>query len=76
MLAGTVLHRSRLPLRTWLLAAFLVATTSGMNSLELGRALGIADQETAWLVLRRLRAAMSGAIAGPLRGPSRLTRHS
>lgn len=69
LLAGTVLHRSRLPLRTWLLAAFLVATTSGVNSIELGRALGIADQETNWLVLRRLRTAMSGALGAPLRSP-------
>lgn len=68
VLAGTVLHRSRLPLRTWLLAAFLIATTSGLNSIELGRALGIADQETSWLVLRRLRSAMSGALGERLRG--------
>lgn len=68
VLAGTVLHRTRLPLRTWFLAAFLVATTGGLNALEPGRTLGIADQETAWLLLRRLRSVMGAAIREPLRG--------
>jgi transposase-like protein len=68
VLAGTVLHRTRLPLPTWFLAAYLVATTGGLNSLEIGRTLGIADQETAWLLLRRLRSVMSQGLADPLRG--------
>ena len=68
VLAGTVLHRTRLRLRTWFLAAYLVATTGGLNSIELGRMLGIADQETNWLLLRRLRAAMAGGLREPLQG--------
>jgi transposase-like protein len=34
----------------------------------LGRTLGIADQETNWLLLRRLRSAMGTALTEPLRG--------
>jgi transposase-like protein len=57
--AGTVLHRSRLPLLTWFWAAYLVATDDGINALSLGRKLGLPSHKTAWSVLDRLRRSMS-----------------
>lgn len=66
--AGTVLHRSRLPLLTWFWAAYLVATDDGINALSLGRKLGIPSHKTAWSVLDRLRQAMSALDLPPLAG--------
>ena len=57
--AGTVLHGSHLPLLTWFWAAYLVATLPGLNARTLGRALGLRSHKTAWMLLDRLRAAMS-----------------
>ena len=57
--AGTVLHRTRLPLRDWFWAAYLVAThTPGLSALQLQRQLGIGRYETAWTMLQKLRRAM------------------
>lgn len=66
--AGTVLHRSRLPLLTWFWSAYLVATDDGINALSLGRKLGLTSRETAWTVLDRLRASMSALDLPPLSG--------
>jgi transposase-like protein len=59
--AGTILHGSRLPLLAWFWAAYLLATTPGLNALTLGRLLGLSSRETAWAILDRLRAAMRSA---------------
>ncbi len=57
--AGTVLHRTRVPLRDWFWASYLVAThTPGLSALQLQRQLGIRRYETAWTMLHRLRSAM------------------
>ncbi len=57
--AGTVMHRSHLPLKTWFLAAHLVATHSnGISALQLQAQLGIGSYKTAWLLLHKLRRAM------------------
>lgn len=57
--AGTVLHRTRLSLRDWFWAAYLVAThTPGLSALQLQRQLGIGRYETAWTMLQKLRRAM------------------
>jgi transposase-like protein len=57
--AGTVLHRTRTPLRDWFWAAYLVTShTPGMSALQLQRQLGIARYETAWTMLHKLRRAM------------------
>ena len=46
--AGTVLHRSHLPLRTWFLAAWLVAThRNGMSARQLWLQLGLGSYKTA-----------------------------
>src|SRR3954463_16630305 len=64
--AGTVLHGSHLPLRTWFLAAWLVAThKNGMSARQLWRRLGLGSYKSAWLLLRKLRAAMVGPDRSP-----------
>ena len=46
--AGTVFHATKLPLTTWFLAMWLVATAkNGISSVELGRRLGV-KQTNAW----------------------------
>lgn len=40
--AGTIMHRSKMPLMTWFQAAFRVAThTSGMSALQFQKLLGL-----------------------------------
>src|SRR3954469_17552168 len=52
--AGTVLHRSPLPLKLWFLAAWLVAThKNGMSARQLWLQLGLGSYKTAWLLLRK-----------------------
>jgi predicted RNA-binding Zn-ribbon protein involved in translation (DUF1610 family)/transposase-like protein len=57
--AGTVMHGSKVPLRTWFLAAHLLATHSnGMSALQLQAKLDLGSYKTAWLLLHKLRRAM------------------
>lgn len=56
--AGTVLHRTRLPLTVWFWAAYLVSThTPGLSAVQFHRQLGI-SYESAWALLHKLRRAM------------------
>lgn len=56
---GTFMHDSHLPLKTWFLAAHIVATHSnGISALQLQGQLGIGSYKTAWLLLQKLRRAM------------------
>jgi len=57
--AGTIMHRSHLPLRTWFIAAHIVASHSnGISALQLQAQLGLGSYKTAWLLLHKLRRAM------------------
>lgn len=57
--AGTVMHGTRVPLRLWFWAAYLVAThTPGISAVQLQRQLGVKRYETAWVMLQKLRRAM------------------
>jgi hypothetical protein len=57
--AGTVMHATRTPLRTWFWAAYLVATHHpGISAKQLQRQLALSRYETAWLILQKLRRAM------------------
>jgi transposase-like protein len=57
--AGTVMHATHTPLRTWFWAAYLVATHHpGISAKQLQRQLGLSRYETAWLLLQKLRRAM------------------
>jgi transposase-like protein len=57
--AGTVMHRSKLPLRTWFETIHLLTSHSNGISAEQAQAqLGIRSYKTAWLLLTKLRRAM------------------
>lgn len=57
--AGTIFHRSRLPLRTWFAAMwFVCAQKNGVSALGLQRVLGFGSYETAWAWLHKLRRTM------------------
>lgn len=66
--AGTLLHRTRVDLRCWFLAAELLARPEGCSSLEFARRTGLSPQ-TAWRLMHRLRAATVDAVGFLLRGP-------
>jgi transposase-like protein len=66
--AGTVFHRTKLPLTVWFWAAYLMATDKrGISALLLQRQMDI-RYETAWLLLHKLRRAMVNAEREPLHG--------
>jgi transposase-like protein len=55
---GTVFENSKIPLRTWFAAMYLIAShKKGISSLQLHRDLGI-TQKTAWFILHRIREAL------------------
>lgn len=52
---GTVFENSKIPLRTWFAAMYLIAShKKGISSLQLHRDLGV-TQKTAWFILHRIR---------------------
>ncbi len=56
--AGTILHRTKLPLSLWFWAAHLMATHSnGISALQLKAQLGV-TYKTAWLLEHKLRRSM------------------
>ena len=66
--AGTVMHRSKLPLTVWFWAAHLMATHSnGMSALQFAAQLGI-TYKTAWLLTQKLRRSMVDPERKPLAG--------
>jgi transposase-like protein len=67
--AGTLLESSKLPLRTWFLAIYIISQAkTGISSLALKRQLGV-DYRTAWLMHHKLLHAMSEADSKhPLKG--------
>ena len=63
------MHRTRLPLRTWFWAAYLVSTFQpGISAKQLQRQLGLGCHETAWVMLHKLRGAMVAPEREPLKG--------
>src|SRR3954453_22115192 len=67
--AGTVMHRRHLPLKVWFTAAWLGAThRNGMSARQLWLQLGLGSYESAWLLLRKLRAALVDPDREPLAG--------
>jgi transposase-like protein len=57
--AGTLLDKTRLPLRVWLAAIWYVTSQKhGVSALGLQRVLGLGSYQTAWTLLHRLRRAM------------------
>ena len=67
---GTIFEESRLPLRKWFMAVWLVTSNrKGISSCQLAREVGV-TQKTAWFILGRLRevAGVIGKSGGPLSG--------
>ena len=63
------MHGSKVPLRTWFMAAHLLATHSnGMSALQLQAKLDLGSYKTAWLLLHKLRRAMVDPERFPLDG--------
>src|SRR5208282_110246 len=57
--AGTVFHRSHLPLSTWFMAiAIVMDAKKGMSAVQLQEHLGIGSYRTAWYMVHRIRKAM------------------
>ena len=57
--AGTIFHRTRTPLSTWLAAVwFVTSTKNGISAAALQQSLGFGSYETAWAWLQKLRRAM------------------
>jgi len=67
--AGTIMHGSKLALRVWFWAAYLMATHSnGISALQLQKQLGLGSYKTAWLLAHKLRRAMVAPGRAPLAG--------
>lgn len=65
--AGTIMHRSHLPLRTWFLAIYCMCQSKkGMSANQLKRMLGV-QYKTAWYLCHRIREAMGN---DPFTGPT------
>jgi transposase-like protein len=63
---GTIMHRSKMSLKKWLTAFFLMCSSKkGVSALQLQRQLGIGSYQTAWHLAHRIRHAM---VEGPLAG--------
>jgi transposase-like protein len=59
VLAGTIFHRSHLPLQTWFRVVWwLTNQKQGISALVLQRLLGLGSYKTAWACLQKLRRAM------------------
>lgn len=59
VIAGTIFHKTRTPLRSWFAAAWYVTNQKhGVSALGLQRVLGLGSYQTAWAILHRLRRAM------------------
>ena len=59
---GTVMHGSRLGLRKWLMAFFILASSKmSVSALQLQRQLGIGSYKTAWHLCHRVRWAMANS---------------
>lgn len=57
--AGTIFHKSKLPLRKWFWAIFIMATAKkGISMLYLQKQLGIKSYRAAWLMGHKIREAM------------------
>src|SRR6202166_4257494 len=66
--AGTIMHRSKLPLTSWFWAAHLMTTHSNeMSARQLAGQLGV-TYKTAWLLAQKLRRTMVDPNREPLEG--------
>lgn len=69
---GTIFESSHVPLRIWLQAIFLMASSKkGISSNQLHRTLGV-TLKTAWFLSHRIREAMRPGGPGPLGGAGKI----
>lgn len=67
--AGTVMHGTHMPIRTWFWSAYMMTTqTPGVSALQLARQLDL-NYETAYMMLQKLRAGMVNPLRERLKGP-------
>jgi len=67
-IAGTIFQDTKLPLRKWFMAIFLmIEAKKGISANQLKRTIGV-SYKTAWYLCHRIRAAMRDAYPVPLRG--------
>lgn len=68
--AGTPLHRTKIPLRHWLYALWMVGhRKQSISALQLQKELGLGSYETAWAMLHKIRRVLHDAFPRPLTGP-------
>jgi len=70
--AGTVFHRTRVPLRIWFLGVFFLARhKQGISALQFQRDTGLGSYQTAWTLLHKLRTALwhRNRLANPVSSP-------
>jgi transposase-like protein len=67
---GTVMHRSHIPLRKWVIAFHLMSCSKkGISALQLQKVLGIKNYKNAWHLAHRIRLAMTEGLGTfPLQG--------
>ena len=69
IIAGTIMHGTKIPLRKWFLAAYWDMThTNGISALQLQSKLGLGSYKSAWLLLHKLRKVMVFRERSPLQG--------
>ncbi|MCK6569720.1 IS1595 family transposase [Myxococcota bacterium] len=62
---GTIMEKSKIPLKTWLMAVqIMCASKKGVSALQLHRMLGFGSYETAWFMGHRIRHAMANGGLG------------
>ena len=67
---GTVIERSKVPLRKWAIAIYLELTSlKSVSSMKLHRDIKV-NQRTAWFMLHRIRQAWSDESGEPFIGPA------
>lgn len=67
--AGTVMHKTHLPLLTWFYGAFITSTlTPGISALQFAKQLGLTRYETAYIMLHKLRSGYVDPDREPLKG--------
>ncbi len=71
---GTPMESSKLPLRKWVLAMYLMSTNlKGVSSMKIHRDLKV-SQPTAWFMIHRIREAWGTDSAKAFRGPLKSMR--
>ncbi|MDB4433390.1 transposase, partial [bacterium] len=67
--AGTVFHKTRVPLQIWFLGIFFVARhKKAISALQFQRDTGLGSYQTAWMLLHKLRSNLKPRAGFRLRG--------